>query len=155
MIFCIFLAASFVGKAICKHNANISHHQSCLLAEAALKLLEAENREEGFLHLRRRILQTVQNIFRFYIFCSTALVRKQRCFHKVSDALAVSIKDVTVNICDGSPVAPHIIEAIALHRAEEVDAALTTASEQVSQTQDYQFVMNKATNTTLRKTKST
>jgi 3'-5' exoribonuclease len=55
----------------------------------------------------------------------------------------------------GSPVAPHIIEAIALHRADEVDAALTTASEQVSQTQDYQFVMNKATNTTLRKTKST
>jgi hypothetical protein len=54
-----------------------------------------------------------------------------------------------------SPVAPHIIEAIALHRADEVHAALTTAPEQVSQTQDYQFVMNKATNTTLRKTKST
>ncbi len=55
----------------------------------------------------------------------------------------------------GSPVAPHIIEAIALHRADEVDAALTTASELVSQTTDFQFVMNKATNTTIRKTKST
>lgn len=55
----------------------------------------------------------------------------------------------------GSPVAPHIIEAIALHRADEVDAALTTASELVSQATDYQFVVNRAANTTLRKTKST
>lgn len=55
----------------------------------------------------------------------------------------------------GSPVAPHIIEAIALHRADEVDAALTTASELVSQAADYQFVFNKAANNTLRKTKST
>ena len=55
----------------------------------------------------------------------------------------------------GSPVAPHIIEAIALHRADEVDAALTTASELVSQAADYQFVFNKASNTNLRKTKTT
>lgn len=55
----------------------------------------------------------------------------------------------------GSPVAPHIIEAIALHRADEVDAALTTASELVSQAADYQFVKNIAAGTTIRKTKTT
>ena len=55
----------------------------------------------------------------------------------------------------GSPVAPHIIEAIALHRADEVDAALTTASELVSQATDFQFVKNTAAGTTIRKTKST
>ena len=55
----------------------------------------------------------------------------------------------------GSPVAPHIIEAIALHRADEVDAALTTASELVSQATDYQFIANRAAGTTIRKTKTT
>ena len=54
----------------------------------------------------------------------------------------------------GSPVAPHIIEAIALHRADEVDAALTTASELVSQAIDYQFVPNKAAGSFIRKTKT-
>ena len=54
----------------------------------------------------------------------------------------------------GSPVAPHIIEAIALHRADEVDAALTTASELVSQATDYQFIPNKAAGSFIRKTKT-
>lgn len=55
----------------------------------------------------------------------------------------------------GSPVAPHIIEAIALHRADECDAALTTATELVSQAADYQFIPNKATGSYIRKTKTT
>ena len=55
----------------------------------------------------------------------------------------------------GSPVAPHIIEANALHRADEVDAALTTASELVTQATDYQFIANRAAGTTIRKTKTT